>query len=195
MVRTYVRKTDNCVPEESIKAAVLDIIKRKVSYRAAAAKYNLNATTLFKRVAIAKKNNLHLASYTNNDSGNSSDSDSDIVSTSQIGKYKYNTRQVFTKEEEMNLEQYLIKSANICCGLTYRQARGLAHEYATKLEKKYPKSWDNDNMAGIDWVQGYMKRFPTLSLRKPENTSLARASGFNKHCVNMFFENLSAVLN
>ncbi|KAJ8881607.1 hypothetical protein PR048_018093 [Dryococelus australis] len=35
-------------------------------------------------------------------------------------------------------------------------------------------------MAGIDWMYGFMRRHKELSLRKPENTSLSRATAFNK---------------
>lgn len=47
--------------------------------------------------------------------------------------------------------------------------------------------------AGIDWLSSFMKRHP-LSLRKPESTSVAKASAFNKSNVETFFKNYSKVL-
>jgi len=35
-------------------------------------------------------------------------------------------------------------------------------------------------MAGIEWARGFMRRFPELSLRTPEPTSMARIAGFNR---------------
>ncbi|XP_046387622.1 MFS-type transporter clz9-like [Ischnura elegans] len=48
-------------------------------------------------------------------------------------------------------------------------------------------------MAGKDWVAGFKKRHPNISLRTPEATSLARAQGFNKTNVSKFFEILKTV--
>lgn len=48
-------------------------------------------------------------------------------------------------------------------------------------------------MAGYDWVAGFRKRNPTLTLRKPQSTSLARAQGFNKPNVDKFFSLLREV--
>lgn len=47
-----------------------------------------------------------------------------------------------------------------------------------------------NKQAGEDWFQGYMKRHPNLSIRKPEASSLARMPAFNRTTVITFFNNL-----
>ncbi|KAJ8962209.1 hypothetical protein NQ318_018178 [Aromia moschata] len=49
-------------------------------------------------------------------------------------------------------------------------------------------------MAGWKWVSGFLKRNPQISLRTPENTSLARAQAFNKPNIAAYFLALSAIL-
>jgi hypothetical protein len=56
------------------------------------------------------------------------------------------------------------------------------------------KNWDENKMAEIDWIQGFMKRHVYLSMRKPENTSLPRALSFNQSNVAKFYKNLQEVL-
>lgn len=59
---------------------------------------------------------------------------------------------------------------------------------------KYPKKWDIDGHAGIEWLRTFMKRHKRkISLRKPEATSLGRSTAFNRHTVSEFFENLDKV--
>lgn len=74
------------------------------------------------------------------------------------------------------------------------QVRELAYQLAVKCEYKYPKTWDESSKAEVDRFSAYMKRNPTLSIRSPEATSLARATSFNKHSVAMFFRKLDEII-
>lgn len=80
-------------------------------------------------------------------------------------------------------------------GLTAKQVRALAFDFAVKLNLKYPKKWEKSSMAGLDWMRGFMKRRKELSIRKPQPTSLARATAFNKFNVTSFFGKLKALMD
>ncbi|KAJ4433806.1 hypothetical protein ANN_16118 [Periplaneta americana] len=79
-------------------------------------------------------------------------------------------------------------------GLTRRSVMQLAYEIA---EKNKLATWFNKETksAGKEWFSGFMKRHPELSLRQPEATSLARASGFNRVVVGKFFDTLEQLVD
>lgn len=195
MVRVYKRKTNRVyVSEEIIKKAVTDILKKKISYRKAFQKYGVSTTTLYRRVAIAKRMGSKPSDSVAIDSGND-EKDDEIIVNNETGKSKFKSRQVFTDEEEKMLNQYFVKSSKIFFGSTLMQARQLAFDYAAFLQlKNIPDTWITNKSAGKDWVSSFMVRHSNLSLRKPENTNIARASAFNPHNVNLFFENYLKVM-
>ncbi|XP_044765393.1 uncharacterized protein LOC123321724 [Coccinella septempunctata] len=181
MVRTYVKKKQvPDVPEETMRSAVKDVLSRNMSLRQAAARFGIKKSTLYDRVSKARNMN------DNSDSGTE-------MNDSKSGLSKYASRQVFSPIEELELEKYLKQSSQILHGLTYIATRKLAYEYAVKLNKTFPEKWHENRQAGIEWMKCFMKRHPRLSLRKPENTSFGRASAFNKHNVDNFFNNYADV--
>jgi hypothetical protein len=102
---------------------------------------------------------------------------------------------VFTKEEEGALVQYLLQCSKMHYGLTRNEVKKLAFEYAKLNGKSYPDNWERDSQAGEQWYLDFMKRHEAvISLRKPEATSLARASAFNRTNVNTFFDKYCQVL-
>lgn len=170
MVRTYKKKRSKPdVQEDDMQAAISAVREQNLSIRKAAAIYGLTHTALFYRLK------------------NKHDSEKKYVS-------KYTAKQVFTVQQEAMLKTYILQSSKINYGLTYVEIRKLAFSYAKLLECNYPSNWDKSNMAGIDWLQGYMKRHDQLALRKPENTSLARATSFNKTNVTEFQDNYERAL-
>lgn len=78
------------------------------------------------------------------------------------------------------MKTYLLRSSKINYGLRYAQTHKLAFEYAKQIAVHIPNNWEINETAGIEWMKGYKSRHQDLSLRKPENTSLARALAFNE---------------
>jgi hypothetical protein len=64
--------------------------------------------------------------------------------------------------------------------MTYKQILQLLYNNGSRLACKFPSSWNDNKVAGIDWLQGFTKRHKNLPLHKPENISLFRATAFNK---------------
>ncbi|XP_047122877.1 uncharacterized protein LOC124806200 [Hydra vulgaris] len=103
-------------------------------------------------------------------------------------------RQVLTQELHLELCSYLQRASDIYFGLTPKDVRKLAYQLADANKLAMPKSWMENYCAGRDWFTSFLQKNPTLSLRAPEATSIARAISFNKHNVEMFFNNLQVCL-
>ncbi|XP_050516998.1 uncharacterized protein LOC126891753 [Diabrotica virgifera virgifera] len=96
------------------------------------------------------------------------------------------SNRVFSPEQEKALVDHLIGMDKLFFGLSYLELRSLAFQYAEI--NKTPNNFHKQNcLAGKDWLYLFLKRHPQLTLRTPENTSAARASGFNKVSVDTFF--------
>lgn len=104
----------------------------------------------------------------------------------------YTVRQIFKPDQEEQLTQYFLKAGRLHYGLSAVRAKQLAYEFANRNSINAPDTWEKNKHAGEDWFYGFMKWHPTLSLRRPEGTSLARATAFNKARV---FSNLTDVLH
>ena len=101
---------------------------------------------------------------------------------------------VFSDEQEQALVAYLLHAADIYYGLTPTEVRRFAYLCAVTYKLKFPTTWTVNEMAGKDWFSGFRKRHNELSIRKPQATSLARATAFNRTTVDEFFDNLSTVM-
>lgn len=179
MVRNYKKKrTREEVSEDEIAKAV-KAVEDGMPYRTAADLFGIKHTALFYRV---KKNK---ESRQNND--RPQDREKKYAS-------KYTSHQVFSKQQEEMLCEYVLKCSAMKYGMSYSQVRVFAYDYATKLGLSIPENWIENKTAGVDWVLGFMRRHKQLSLRKPENTSLSRATSFNKTNVDEFFNNYERAL-
>jgi len=74
-------------------------------------------------------------------------------------------------------------------GLTRDRCAELAYQCAIENQLSIPRSWHEKKAAGKDWVSSFLKRHPSLSLRKSQGCSMHRASAFNKYNVDLFLIN------
>lgn len=172
MVRNYIKKKSTnledmeCKIQEAIKE-----VKEGKCVKRAAEDNEVKHTTLFYRIKKLKT------------------AEGDWISNDEPQFHsKYTVYQVFTNDQESLLVKYIIRCSKINYGLTCKQIRKLAYDYATKSNIKIINKWKETHLAGVDWLTGFMKRHPELSIRKPEKTSLSRATSFNKPNVMVFFD-------
>ncbi|KAJ4451892.1 hypothetical protein ANN_03370 [Periplaneta americana] len=82
--------------------------------------------------------------------------------------------------------------ANIFYGISPTDLCRAAYEFAEHNGIKHTFN-KHSRMAGRDWLNGFLRRNPFISVRKPETISVARIKGFNKTEVSQFFSNLEEV--
>lgn len=176
MPRKPTRKTNRgLVSDADMRAAVELVMKDGVSLREAAKRFDgMSFRTLFRYVKKKKEN--------------------DDFFSNRLMAPKYDVRKVFSSDQEKELATYIIKCSQMCYGKSTKDFRRLAFQMAKKNHISVPSSWEEKQEAGIDWIRGFLKRNPQISIRQPESCSLSRATSFNKHNVMMFFDNLEDAL-
>ena len=95
---------------------------------------------------------------------------------------------------ETELSEHLRYLDDHYFGLTIKQVCKLVYEIAEKNGLPHPFNRVKKE-AGKKWFYNFRKRHPELSLRSPENTSIARLTGFNETNVYGFFDKLEALID
>lgn len=99
---------------------------------------------------------------------------------------------VFPLQMENGLARHIIHLSNQFHGLSVEKCRALDFEFAKKNAILVPANWERENKAGKDWFYWFKGRHK-LAVRAPE--PLARATAFNRHNVDQFYNNLAAVMD
>jgi hypothetical protein len=107
-----------------------------------------------------------------------------------LGRYK----RVFNDTQEKQLADHIIFLESRLFGLSARELRELAYNFAVQNHLQHNFNKDL-KVAGLQWLKGFFKRHENLSLRKPEPTSVARAMGFNRVVVGNFFDLLTNLMD
>lgn len=114
--------------------------------------YNISKTKLARHIGDAKKNGEHGGVF--------------VIPLNKI------PNQVFTSQQETDLETYLIKASKLLLSLTTTDIRKLAYEFGKHLCLKLPRKWEAEKQAGKKWLYDFMKRHNRLSIRAPETVSI-----------------------
>lgn len=165
MVYKYKRSTNrqgwsNLSMEEAVNA----VVRGEMGYHRASSQFNVPQTTLERYVKKRRSN-----------------PNEENLSTT-LGRYKT----VFLPRQEEEIASYLRDMEGRLFGLTMTECRKLAFQLAELNNINHPFS-KTSQMAGKGWMQGFLRRHPELSIRKPEATSGMRARGFNEVAVSKFF--------
>nr|CAH7729068.1 unnamed protein product [Callosobruchus chinensis] len=108
-------------------------------------------------------------------------------SEKKLGRFK----KVFSDEEEAELLRFLQKLDDVFYGMTRLEFLQLAGEFA---KRKGKTGRFTEGVAGKGWYKNFMLRNPTVTLRTPEPTSVARVKGFNRVAVGRFYDLLDEVV-
>lgn len=182
-MKNYKRKSNRAsIPEDIVMTAIKRVVEDGNSCNAMSKAYKIPLQSL---ATYCKK-------YKDMKETDGATTSTDIKIN--IGYAKCRTRSVFTKHNEDELQKYLLKCNDIYFGLSAKQVRKLAYQYATAMQIKVPPTWTKNMMAGEDWFTIFIKNHTALSIRTPEATSLARATSFNRTNVQLFFNNLKDIL-
>lgn len=138
MVRNYKKKTNrNDINENDMKRAIQAVLTGQLSERRASSSYNIKRGTLQSRIRKLKtKYGIDkVKRMFSDDSGKESDNNTDHYSS------KYTVSQVFSTQQEDELVKYIKTCLLMNYGLTYRNIRILAYDYAKFLNLKTPPQW------------------------------------------------------
>jgi hypothetical protein len=172
----------------AMDTAMSDVITNSMAYKTAAKLHKVNVMSLKRRVRAARVRAVQ-------------EPHQHAAQSSESSSYSKTSMKVFSDDEEALLKDYCVDASKMGYGLSTIKLRSLAFQFAMKLGKRLPHTrkggpspWIIKQEAGEDWRRSFMRRFPDLSIRKPEPTSIARMSAFNRHNVNLFYTNLRTIL-
>lgn len=98
-------------------------------------------------------------------------------------------------DAEQELVRVIISFEESMFGLTITDIRKLAFQVLEANPHLVNPFNKEKRMAGKKWYYSFMKRHPELSLRQPENVSIARIRGFNSESVFHFYDILEKTVD
>ncbi|XP_055843883.1 uncharacterized protein LOC129910504 [Episyrphus balteatus] len=157
MPRQHRRKTTRWINEDCMQSAVKDICDGLETPSTAARKYGLKRTTIIYRVE--KKQKMELIKR----GGKTSETES--IPTPLLAE-------IFSVTQEKELMSYLNRYTYLPYDTSgsYKAARQLVYQFVKEHDIKHPKTWDIEQQAGVDWLNGFILRNPETNLRNTTKT-------------------------
>ena len=100
---------------------------------------------------------------------------------------------VLSKEQEDQLVKYVTDMDTVFFGLTINDIQRIVFQFVVKNNISHPFNLVT-GLAGRDSVEGFLKRNPSLSLRKPQGVALNSVYGLNRESITTYFDNLEELL-
>ena len=148
MVRHYKRKSNrSSYSQDALSSALTDVKNGILTVYAASNKYHIPRATIIKRLGYPSHVPVNLGRF----------------------------RPVFSDDLEAELVMHAVGLQQRFYGLSLSDLCYLAYQFAEANKLDHPFS-HIEKREGVDWARNFMKRYPELSLRKPEATSTARLS-------------------
>ncbi|KAF2900054.1 hypothetical protein ILUMI_06138 [Ignelater luminosus] len=173
MPRNYKRKTNRqSWSVDCLTRALQEVFEGRMGYKKAARTFSVPQSTLEDRVKKVSQRGLFPAS----------------AAEKCLGRFQT----VFTEAQETELGNHILFLEERLFGLTLHDLQRLAFEPAER--NNLPNSFNKTTqMAGKDWLYGFLNRHHNISLRDPEKTSIARAKKFNHTAVSKFYDLLNSI--
>ncbi|MGL5029183.1 MAG: hypothetical protein ACRC6C_03670, partial [Wolbachia pipientis] len=168
MVHNYKRKTQRQGWDVENMGRAVDAVKKGMAFKTVAKQFNVPVMSLKRR---CKGKN--------------------VFAVNEV-KALGSKRCIFSIEEENEIVTHILDMESRMYGLSTCDVRSLAYQLAVKNKIDHPFCKET-KMAGKDWLIGFRRRHPELSLRTPEATSSARARAFNRPVINKFFSLLKEI--
>jgi len=105
-----------------------------------------------------------------------------FITLGKLGRYEC----ALGSDIEDILCKHIIAMQQTMFGFSTADIRKLAYDIACARGIEHPFSAEKKK-AGRDWLSGFLRRHPEISLRTPEPTSMNRAVSFNRANVQKFF--------
>jgi hypothetical protein len=117
----------------------------------------------------------------------------DRLKSGNISKISFGRPPIFTAPQEKEMAEHIILLSKLFYWRTIVDLRKIAFTYAERLKVAH-NFCKETKLAGRDWLEGFLRRNPRISLRRPQATSINRITAFNKEEIVTFYDNLQGVM-